>query len=72
MIKTIKFKSREILQIKKCLKMKNVWCIIGQPALVSHIIPQSMHVSSKRNVNRELVMPSSLNSTWTVQYEYNH
>lgn len=31
-----------------------------------------MHVSSKQNVNRELVMPSSLNSTWTVQYECSH
>lgn len=36
---------------------------MGKPALVSHETPQLSHVSSKQNVDRELVMLSLVTAT---------
>ena len=49
-------------------KMQN----IRKPAPACHEILQSMHVSSERNVSRELVRLSLLGAIWTVSNNFNY
>lgn len=52
---------------KRLNERNNTAKLMCKPALACHENLQLMHVSANRTVNREVVMPSSLDATWTVK-----